>query len=166
MRTRFSGRNPWFPKLKKPVGARWPRRPGEHSGTCGVRDTERKQQQGMATEQCLEHTKRFRFRMSESSRNWSIHRMSGHGTMLQRWQTLPTHPRCARAQSSRRSFTHASEQSSTDTNQCLNSHCHKKAFSPGNKPTIEDKPRRKQTLEGMLRFWVSSDLVLFFSSFR
>jgi hypothetical protein len=38
----------------------------------------------------------------------------------------------------------ANEQSSTDINQCPNSHCHKRAFSPGNKPTREDKPRGRR----------------------
>jgi hypothetical protein len=40
-----------------------------------------------------------------------------------------------------RSQKSSNEQSSTHTNQCPNSHCHKRAFSPGNEPTREDKPR-------------------------
>jgi hypothetical protein len=36
-------------------------------------------------------------------------------------------------------------------NQVFSQSCHKGTFSPGNKPTREGKPRRKKTLEGMLR---------------
>jgi hypothetical protein len=42
----------------------------------------------------------------------------------------------------------ASDQSSTDTNQCPNSHCHDRAFSPGKK----DKRRQAKTKEDLGRY--------------